>query len=56
MWPGKEFGGMPKPDTQNVACMGNCATGPAIRIDGRLHSHVTPEKFDALLAHQEDAQ
>ena len=39
-----------------VFCMGNCATGPAIRIDGRLHSHVTPEKFDALLAHQEDAQ
>ena len=39
-----------------VFCMGNCATGPAIRIDGRLYSHVTPERFDALLAHQEDAQ
>jgi cytochrome c len=30
MWPGKEFGGMPKPDTQNVACMGNCATEPKL--------------------------
>ncbi len=39
-----------------VFCMGNCATGPAIRIDGRLHSHVTPDRFDALLANQEDAQ
>lgn len=38
-----------------VFCMGNCATGPAIRIDGRLYSHVTPARFDALLAHQEDA-
>jgi formate dehydrogenase subunit gamma len=38
-----------------VFCMGNCATGPAVRIDGRLYSHVTPERFDALLAHQENA-
>ena len=30
MWPGKEFGGMPKPDTQNVACMSNCATEPKL--------------------------
>jgi len=32
-----------------IFCMGNCATGPAVRINGRLHSHVTPERFDALL-------
>ena len=25
MWPGKEFGGVKKPDTSNVACMKNCA-------------------------------
>lgn len=31
-----------------VYCLGNCATGPAMRVDGRLHSHVTPERFDAL--------
>ncbi len=30
MWPGKEFGGMPKPDTQNIACMNNCATEPKL--------------------------
>jgi formate dehydrogenase subunit gamma len=39
-----------------VFCMGNCATGPAVRIDGRLYSHVTPERFDALLAHEEAAK
>jgi formate dehydrogenase subunit gamma len=33
-----------------VYCLGNCATGPAVRIDGRLHSAVTPERFDALVA------
>jgi formate dehydrogenase subunit gamma len=31
-----------------VFCLGNCATGPAVRIDGKLHSNVTPERFDAL--------
>ena len=31
-----------------VFCLGNCATGPSIRVDGRMHSNVTPERFDAL--------
>ena len=31
-----------------VYCLGNCATGPSVRIDGRMHGHVTPERFDAL--------
>jgi S-disulfanyl-L-cysteine oxidoreductase SoxD len=26
MWPGKEFGGVTKPDTQGSNCMANCAT------------------------------
>lgn len=26
LWPGKEFGGVAKPDTHNVACMSNCET------------------------------
>jgi S-disulfanyl-L-cysteine oxidoreductase SoxD len=26
MWPGKEFGGIAKPDTQGSSCMANCAT------------------------------
>ena len=30
MWPGKEFNGMPRPDTQNVPCMSNCATEPKL--------------------------
>lgn len=30
MWPGKEFGGTRKPDTQNVACMKNCAPEPKV--------------------------
>jgi formate dehydrogenase subunit gamma len=33
-----------------IYCMGNCATGPSIRMNGKLHSHVTPERFNALLA------
>lgn len=32
-----------------VYCLGNCATGPSMMIDGQLHSHVTPALFDALL-------
>jgi formate dehydrogenase subunit gamma len=32
-----------------VYCLGNCATGPAVRVDGRLHGAVTPERFDALV-------
>jgi len=30
MWPGKEFGGVNKPDTSNVACMKNCAHEPKL--------------------------
>jgi len=33
-----------------IYCMGNCATGPSIRINGKLHSNVTPERFNALLS------
>jgi len=33
-----------------VYCLGNCATGPAVRIDGRMHGAMTPERFDALVA------
>jgi S-disulfanyl-L-cysteine oxidoreductase SoxD len=30
MWPGKEFNGMPRPDTQNIPCMSHCATEPKL--------------------------
>jgi formate dehydrogenase subunit gamma len=33
-----------------VYCLGNCACAPALRIEGRLHGRVTPERFDTLLA------
>jgi formate dehydrogenase subunit gamma len=33
-----------------VYCLGNCALGPSIMIDQRLHGRVTPERFDALMA------
>ena len=32
-----------------VFCLGLCASSPAIRIGERLHSRVTPEKFDRLV-------
>jgi len=30
MWPGKEFGGTAKPDTNNVVCMKNCVPEPKV--------------------------
>jgi cytochrome c len=30
LWPGKEFKGVPKPDTKNVACMKDCAPEPKV--------------------------
>ncbi len=33
-----------------VYCFGNCAAGPTIRIDDRVHGRVTPARFDALIA------
>ncbi|GAA2247892.1 formate dehydrogenase subunit gamma [Streptomyces ruber] len=53
---GVSFGGT-TPDgavtLDQVFCLGNCATGPAVEIDGRLHGRVTPERLDALLAPRE---
>ncbi len=31
-----------------VYCLGNCALGPAMLIDGKLHGRVTPERLDIL--------
>ena len=33
-----------------VYCLGNCALGPSLMIDQRLHGRVTPKRFDALVA------
>jgi formate dehydrogenase subunit gamma len=32
-----------------VYCLGNCACGPSLVLDGKLHSAVTPACFDELL-------
>lgn len=32
-----------------VYCLGNCALGPAVMIDGDLHGRVTPEKLNGLV-------
>jgi formate dehydrogenase subunit gamma len=36
-----------------IYCLGNCACSPAAMIDGRLYGRVTPERFDALLAEED---
>jgi formate dehydrogenase subunit gamma len=33
-----------------VYCLGNCATGPSLLIDRELHSHMTAQRFDQLIA------
>jgi formate dehydrogenase subunit gamma len=33
-----------------VYCLGNCACGPAVMIDGELHGRVDAARFDALIA------
>lgn len=39
-----------------VYCLGNCACGPSLQIDDRLHARVTPQRFDALLAGLEESR
>jgi len=33
-----------------VYCLGNCALGPAVMLDGRLHGRVSAGRLDSLLA------
>ena len=33
-----------------VYCLGNCACGPSLLLDGELHARITPQRFDALIA------
>ena len=33
-----------------VYCLGNCALGPSLMIDERLHGRMTDARFDALMA------
>jgi len=41
---------------EQVFCLGNCALGPSIRVGGKLHGRVTPERFDALTRPAKDTQ
>ncbi|MEY4184300.1 MAG: hypothetical protein RIS07_703, partial [Actinomycetota bacterium] len=34
---------------EEVFCLGNCATGPAVAVDGRLHGEVTPKMIDTII-------
>lgn len=31
-------------------CLGHCACGPSVLVDGQPHARVTPERLDAILA------
>ncbi len=33
-----------------VYCLGNCALGPSLMIDGQLQGRVSPQRFDELIA------
>lgn len=39
-----------------VYCLGQCAVGPAMMIDGDLHARVSSARFDTLLAAKRDAK
>ncbi|MBO1330997.1 formate dehydrogenase subunit gamma [Streptomyces sp. VRA16 Mangrove soil] len=34
---------------EQVFCLGNCALGPSVEANGRLHGRVTPERLGAIL-------
>lgn len=38
-----------------VYCLGNCALGPSIMIDDRLHGRVSSQRFDELMQHTRSA-
>ena len=35
---------------EKVYCLGNCACGPSVDIDERVHANVNPSRFDDILA------
>ena len=38
-----------------VYCLGNCACGPNVKIDGELHGRVSPDRISELLSQHRDA-
>ena len=37
-------------EIEEIFCFGNCALGPSVRLDGRLHGRMTPDQLNKLLA------
>jgi formate dehydrogenase subunit gamma len=37
-------------------CLGLCASSPSVRVGDRLHSRLTPEKFDRVIAALEEGR
>ncbi len=37
-------------DVDDVFCLGNCALGPSVAVDGRLHGRMTAERLTAIVA------
>lgn len=35
-------------EVEEIFCFGNCALGPTVAIDGRVHGRVTTKRLDAL--------
>jgi formate dehydrogenase subunit gamma len=38
-----------------VYCLGNCASSPAMMVDGELYGRVTPQRFDDIVSKWEKA-
>ena len=36
-------------ELEQIFCFGNCALGPSVSVDGRLHGRVTHDRLDALM-------
>ncbi|MFC0624601.1 formate dehydrogenase subunit gamma [Kribbella deserti] len=34
---------------EEVFCLGNCALGPAVQVNGKLHGKVSPARLDAIV-------
>jgi NADH-quinone oxidoreductase subunit E len=42
-------------DLSRVACLGCCALGPTVSVDGEVHAHMTPQKARAMVARHAEA-
>ncbi|MEZ5257152.1 MAG: NAD(P)H-dependent oxidoreductase subunit E [Ilumatobacteraceae bacterium] len=44
----------PDLEVAEVFCLGNCASGPSIRLDGRLIGDVSPERVPEIVGNERD--